>query len=94
MFILRRINKSAEDNIFLGRNYIYIPKAKEVAFKNAYCECFGCKFDEAIASKDILGFIIVTDRKIDNIDEELYPIFASDNSYIMTSTGETFCKLY
>ena len=94
MFILRRVSKCAENNVFLGRKYIYISKAKEEEFRNAYCECFGCKFNESIDVEDILGFVVVTECKLDNVDDEMYPIYKSGNSYIMTSTGETFCKLY
>ena len=99
MFILRKIDNGTEYNIMLGENYQYIRndnsnKIAKERWEQTYESCFDRKVNDCPVGDEIIGFVTTNHVKMDDIDARCYPISRNENAYIMTSSGETFCKLY
>lgn len=97
MFILRKIDKKGIDtNIELDSTYVYISKVNENEFNEQFKNCYGIDYSsDNDTYSNIQGFIVTGSSSIEfGISDKIYPIFSDETSYIMTSGGKTFSKLY
>ena len=76
--------------------YVYISKVNEDAFNKQFKNCYGIDFsNDNDTYSNIQGFIVTGNSSIEfGISDKIYPVFSDETSYIMTSGGKTFSKLY
>ena len=95
MFTFRKINPEGyEHNLFLGSSYVFINRETQYEeFQYAFKQVFEFNHVEDLDetsndfTKNCIGILSYNDGL------DLLPVYKTDSNYIMTSNGQTFCRI-